>query len=46
MWCQEDKLRKIIYLGNEISQIKDIDPLLEKILREAQGLTSLAGSNI
>ncbi|HEY5521792.1 MAG TPA: hypothetical protein VIK21_01290 [Desulfuromonadaceae bacterium] len=37
MACLEEKLRKIIDLGYEISQIKDIDLLLEKILCEARG---------
>ncbi|MBW4057092.1 MAG: GAF domain-containing protein [Proteobacteria bacterium] len=46
MWYQEDKLRKIIYLGNEISQIKDIDLLLEKILREARGITNCDAGSI
>ncbi len=36
MASQEEKLRKIIDLGLEISQIKDIDLLLEKILQEAR----------
>lgn len=45
MQSQEDKLRKIIDLGFEISQIKDIDLLLEKVLSEARGFTnSDAGS--
>jgi HD-GYP domain-containing protein (c-di-GMP phosphodiesterase class II) len=42
---QEEKLRKIIDLGFEISQIKDIDLLLEKVLSEARVFTnSDAGS--
>ena len=41
----EEKLHKIIVLGCEISQIKDIDLLLEKILLEARKFTnSDAGS--
>src|SRR6185369_1495079 len=45
MTDQEEKLRKVIDLGYEISQIKDIDLLLEKILCEARGFTnSDAGS--
>lgn len=45
MLCQDDKLSKILTLGLEISQIKDIDLLLEKILGEARAFTnSDAGS--
>lgn len=43
---QEAKLRKIIDLGYEISQIKDIDLLLEKILREARGFTNCDAGSI
>lgn len=43
---QEDKLRKIIDLGYEISQIKDIDLLLEKILYEARGITNCDAGSI
>lgn len=43
---QEEKLRKIIELGYEISQIKDIDLLLEKILREARGFTNCDAGSI
>ena len=46
MACQEDKLRKVIDLGYEISQIKDIDLLLEKILHEARGFTSCDAGSI
>jgi HD-GYP domain-containing protein (c-di-GMP phosphodiesterase class II) len=45
MECHDDKLRKILDLGFEISQIKDIDLLLEKILGEARSFTNCdAGS--
>ena len=45
MPCQDEKLHKILNLGFEISQIKDIDLLLEKILGEARMFTnSDAGS--
>jgi HD-GYP domain-containing protein (c-di-GMP phosphodiesterase class II) len=43
---QEDKLRKIIDLGFEISQIKDIDLLLEKVLSEAREFTSCDAGSI
>ncbi|MEI7816489.1 MAG: GAF domain-containing protein, partial [Desulfuromonadales bacterium] len=46
MVSQEDKLRKIIDLGYEISQIKDIDLLLEKILHEARGFTNCDAGSI
>jgi len=46
MGCQEEKLRKIIELGHEISQIKDIDLLLEKILYEARGFTNCDAGSI
>ncbi|MFA7405219.1 MAG: HD domain-containing phosphohydrolase [Pelobacteraceae bacterium] len=46
MACLEEKLRKIIDLGYEISQIKDIDLLLEKILREARGFTNCDAGSI
>jgi HD-GYP domain-containing protein (c-di-GMP phosphodiesterase class II) len=46
MACQEEKLRKIIDLGYEISQIKDIDLLLEKILLEARGFTNCDAGSI
>lgn len=46
MGCQEEKLRKIIDLGYEISQVKDIDLLLEKILLEARGITSCDAGSI
>lgn len=42
---QENRLKKILNIGFEISQIKDIDLLLEKILGEARAFTnSDAGS--
>lgn len=42
---QESRLKKILNVGFEISQIKDIDLLLEKILGEARAFTgSDAGS--
>ncbi len=43
---QELKLRRIIDLGFEISQIKDIDLLLEKILLEARGFTNCDAGSI
>lgn len=46
MACQEEKLRKVIDLGYEISQIKDIDLLLEKILFEARGFTNCDAGSI
>ncbi|MDD2367077.1 MAG: HD domain-containing protein [Desulfuromonadaceae bacterium] len=46
MSSQEEKLRRIIDLGFEISQIKDIDLLLEKILREARGFTNCDAGSI
>jgi HD-GYP domain-containing protein (c-di-GMP phosphodiesterase class II) len=46
MASQEEKLRKIIDLGYEISQIKDIDLLLEKILRDARGFTNCDAGSI
>lgn len=45
MGCVEEKLRRIIDLGYELSQIKDIDLLLEKILLGARRITNCdAGS--
>lgn len=45
MGCEEEKLRRIIDLGYELSQIKDIDLLLEKILLGARRITNCdAGS--
>lgn len=46
MVSQEEKLRKIIDLGFEISQIKDIDLLLEKVLHEARGFTNCDAGSI
>jgi HD-GYP domain-containing protein (c-di-GMP phosphodiesterase class II) len=46
MTTQEEKLRKVIDLGYEISQIKDIDLLLEKILLEARGFTNCDAGSI
>ena len=46
MGNQEEKLRKIIELGFELSQIKDIDLLFEKILFEARGLTNCDAGSI
>jgi HD-GYP domain-containing protein (c-di-GMP phosphodiesterase class II) len=46
MACREEKLRKVIDLGYEISQIKDIDLLLEKILHEARGFTNCDAGSI
>lgn len=45
MGCEEERLRKIIDPGYELSQIKDIDLLLEKILLGARRITNCdAGS--
>lgn len=46
MKCQEDKLRRVIDLGFEISQIKDIDLLLEKVLSEARKFTNCDAGSI
>ena len=43
---QESKLRKILNLGFEISQIKDIDLLLEKVLSEARAFTNCDAGSI
>lgn len=43
---REEQLRKVIDLGYEISQIKDIDLLLEKILLEARGFTNCDAGSI
>ncbi|MFZ4859147.1 MAG: HD domain-containing phosphohydrolase [Desulfuromonadaceae bacterium] len=42
----EEKLRTIIELDNELSRIKDIDLLLEKILTEARMLTNCDAGSI
>lgn len=46
MQRQEEKLHKILNLGFEISQIKDIDLLLEKILGEARAFTNCDAGSI
>ncbi len=46
MASQEEKLRKIITIGFEIAQFKDIDLLLEKILFEARGFTNCDAGSI
>ena len=46
MQCQDDKLHKILNLGLEISLIKDIDLLLEKILSEARAFTNCDAGSI
>lgn len=46
MLRQGDKLRRIIDLGFEIAQIKDIDLLLEKILNEARAFTNCDAGSI
>ena len=46
MGCKEEKLRKIIDLGSEIAQIKDIDLLLEKVLFEARGIVNCDAGSI
>lgn len=43
---QENKLRTILNLGFEISQIKDIDLLLEKVLSEARAFTNCDAGSI
>lgn len=43
---QESKLKKILNLSFEISQIKDIDLLLEKILGEARAFTNCDAGSI
>ena len=46
MQSQNEKLHKILNLGNEISQIKDIDFLLEKVLSEARAFTNCDAGSI
>jgi HD-GYP domain-containing protein (c-di-GMP phosphodiesterase class II) len=46
MDCQDSKLKKILNLGFEISQVKDIDLLLEKILGEARAFTNCDAGSI
>jgi HD-GYP domain-containing protein (c-di-GMP phosphodiesterase class II) len=46
MESNDNKLKKILNLGLEISQIKDIDLLLEKILSEARGFTNCDAGSI
>jgi HD-GYP domain-containing protein (c-di-GMP phosphodiesterase class II) len=46
MGSQVEKLRRIIDLGQEISQIRDIDLLLEKILHEARNFTNCDAGSI
>jgi len=46
MLCQEEKLQKVLNLSFEISQIKDIDLLLEKILGEARAFTRCDAGSI
>jgi len=46
MPCQDEKLHKILNLGFEISRIKDIDLLLEKILGEARIFTNCDAGSI
>ncbi len=43
---QENMLKQILHLGLEISQIKDIDLLLEKILNEARTFTNCDAGSI
>lgn len=43
---QNDKLLKLIQVGFEVSQIKDIDLLLEKVLREARSFTNCDAGSI
>ncbi len=46
MECGENTLKRILNLGLEISQIKDIDLLLEKILHEARTITNCDAGSI
>lgn len=46
MICKDAKLKLILDLGLEISQIKDIDLLLEKILSEARVFTNCDAGSI
>jgi HD-GYP domain-containing protein (c-di-GMP phosphodiesterase class II) len=46
MLTEKQKLTKIINLGIEISQVKDIDMLLERILREARKLVDADAGSI
>lgn len=46
MQCQDNKLRKIIDFGFELSHIKDIDLLLEKVLGEARIFTNCDAGSI
>ena len=46
MQVQAEKLQKILNVGLEISQIKDIDLLLEKILGEARRFTNCDAGSI
>jgi len=43
---QESMLKQILQLGLEISQIKDIDLLLDKILSEARSFTNCDAGSI
>jgi HD-GYP domain-containing protein (c-di-GMP phosphodiesterase class II) len=45
MLSEKQKLSRIMHLGVEITEVKDVDVLLERILREARGLVNAdAGS--
>lgn len=46
MALSEDRLIKALHIGLEISQIKDIDLLLEKILSEARSFTNCDAGSI
>jgi len=46
MECSDSNFKNILNLGLEISQIKDIDLLLEKILSEARGFTRCDAGSI
>ena len=46
MQCQDNKLRRIIDFGFELSHIKDIDLLLEKVLSEARKFTNCDAGSI
>jgi len=46
MLCKDEKLKVILDLGLQISQIKDIDLLLEKILSDARTFTNCDAGSI
>lgn len=46
MLSEKQKLAKIMHLGVEITEVKDIDVLLERILREARSLVNADAGSI